>query len=462
MPLREVMARVIGRGALVRWGVAIAMLLAVQSLVMAALFWVSAREGHRGELDEALRHDCTAFAALAPGARPMELHRQLELDIHRDRFLAIATERGRVLYGNVAVLPADISVGGIGTATVTPTALPGKSTDVARARLCRLPGAQLLFSGIDLDDSEQAQRIVERTLLFALVPGLLLAMLGGWFAARRAGRQIDAVRRLAEQISRGELTKRLPVGEHPDSFGQLCAHINTMLDRTETLVGEVRGIGDDIAHQLRTPLTRLRARVEREMDDAETREDFARAGAATLADVDQALAIVAALLRIHEIEHRAKCAGFATVDLAALVRDVGELYAPVAEDSGRTLAIEIEGAATVAADRDLLGETLSNLIDNAVKFGPPGGRVTLSLRTGADGAWITVADAGPGIAQADRERVFQRFFRARGLQNVPGTGLGLSLVRAIADLHGFTLAIAEQGSAITIAIPHVRSGAAHD
>lgn len=453
MPLRERGARVIGRGTLLRWGIAIALLLAVQSVAMAALFWVSAREGHRGELDEALSHDCTAFAALSPSARGMELHRQLELDVHRDRFLAVANAGGRVLYGNIAVLPPGIAMNGIGTATVTPTTLPGKTSDVARGRLCRLPGGQVLFSGIDLDDSEQALRIVERTLLFALLPGLLIAVLGGWYVARRAGRQLDAVRVLSEQITRGELNRRLPVAEHPDSFGQLCAHINAMLDRIETLVGEVRGIGDDIAHQLRTPLTRLRARVEREMEDAVSRDDFARAGAATLADVDQALAIVAALLRIHEIEHRAKCAGFTRIDLGALVRDVGELYAPVAEDSGRTLAIVVDGAAAVSADRDLLGEALSNLIDNAIKFGPIGGIVTLSLAVDDSAAMITVADEGAGVAAADRERVFQRFFRARGLQNVPGTGLGLSLVRAIADLHGFTLALADRGSAVSIRVP---------
>ncbi len=453
MPLRERGAKVIGRGTLLRWGVAIALLLAVQSVAMAALFWVSAREGHRGELDEALLHDCTAFAALAPPARGMELHRQLELDIHRDRFLAIADARGHVLYGNIAVLPTGIAINGIGTATVTPTTLPGKTSDVARGRLCKLPGGQVLFSGIDLDDSEQALRIVERTLLFAFLPGLVIAVLGGWYVARRAGRQLDAVRVLSEQITRGELNRRLPVAEHPDSFGQLCAQINAMLDRIETLVGEVRGIGDDIAHQLRTPLTRLRARVEREMEDAVSRDDFARAGTATLTDVDQALAIVAALLRIHEIEHRAKCAGFTRVDLGALVRDVGELYAPVAEDSGRTLAIAIDGDAAVSADRDLLGEALSNLIDNAVKFGPPGGTVTLSFTVDGTAATITVADEGAGIAPADRERVFQRFFRARGLQNVPGTGLGLSLVRAIADLHGFVLALSDRGSAVSITVP---------
>lgn len=432
-----------------RWGGAIAALLVAQSIVLAGLFWLLATGSHQRAAERGFAADCRALAAMPAGERRTELRAMLTRDIHRDRFLALFDQAGGRIAGNVARLPAGADADARSfVAEVTPTELPGKTSDTARLALCAMPDGARLLTGVDLDDAEEALRIVGRSLLIGLIPGLLLAVGFGLTAGRRAARQVDTVRRLTEQIVAGALDQRLPVGPHPDSFGLLCAHINAMLDRLQLLVAEVRGVGDDIAHQLRTPLTRLRARLERGSREAADRAGFEAVAAAALEEIDTLLGIVAALLRIRELEDHARRSRFAPVDLARLVEDACELHRPSAEDRGIVLCCAIDPVAPVEGDASLLIEALSNLIDNAMKFGPPGGRVTVSLKAEAGTPAVTVADEGAGVPPGERSLVTQRFYRGR--HDHDGAGLGLSLVKAIADLHGFTLRFAEGESAVSL------------
>lgn len=425
-----------------RWGGAIAVLLGLQSLLLAGLFWLLASGAHVRDAEKQFAADCAHLARLNAPARFHELRWMLTQDIHRDRFLALFARDGRLIEGNVARLPDRVAASPSSTVgVVAPTELPGKSSDVARFAVCAMPDGARLLTGVDLDDTEQALTTVERALLIGLVPGLLFAIGFGLIAGRRAARQVDTLRQLAGRIMAGDLHDRLPVSGRPDSFGLLCAHINAMLDRTEVLVGEVRGVGDDIAHQIRTPLTRLRARLERLSDAA--------AASAALVEVDQVLGIVAALLRIREIEDHARRSRFTTVDLGSLLHDACDLHAPDVEDRGMMLRVVVEQEAVIQGDASLLMEAVSNLIDNAMKFGPPGGDITVTLAQGRDGFCIGVADQGAGVACAERELVTQRFYRTR--RDVEGVGLGLSLVKAIADLHGLTLSFAAVGSEVTLA-----------
>lgn len=434
-----------------RWGGAIAALLVIQSIVLAGLFWLLATGSHRREAERGFAQDCRDLAPLAPKVRRAELREMLAHDIHRDRFLALFTRDGTLIDGNIARLPANGFGTGSYVATVTPTELPGKDSDVARVSVCALPDGTRLLTGLDLDEAEEALRVIERSLAFGLIPGLLLAIGFGLVAGRRAAMQVDAVRALTERIVAGDLERRLPVGERPDSFGLLCAHINAMLDRIQSLVVDVRGVGDDIAHQLRTPLTRLRARLERGLRDAHDETSFATTADAALEEIDQLLGIVAALLRVRELEDHARRSRFASVDLAKLAEDACELHRPTAEDRGIELTCQIDPVRAVEGDASLLIEAMSNLIDNAMKFGPPKGRVTLSLRQEGDATIVTVADDGPGIPASERPLVTQRFYRGR--HDREGAGLGLSLVKAIADLHGFTLRFADAGSAVSLVGP---------
>lgn len=432
-----------------RWGGAIALLLMVQSVVLAGLFWVLASGSHQHDAEATFAADCRTLAALDDADRHATLRRMIDEDIHRDRFLALFDQDGRLLDGNVAAIPPSVHVGRSSTvATLVPTQLPGKTRDVARIALCRMPDGDRLLTGIDLDEFEEALRVVERSLIVGLALGLVLAVGVGLVAGRRAARQVDSVRQLTEAIVAGDLDVRLAVGARPDSFELLCAHINTMLDRLQVLVSDVRVIGDDIAHQLRTPLTRLRARIERGLRDAGDRTAFEQVGMAALAEIDTLLGIVAALLRVRELEDHARRSRFATIDLARLVEDACDLHTPTAEDRGIALHCDIEPAPAVEGDPSLLIEAVSNLIDNAMKFGPAGGTVRVALRGEGGAAVITVADDGAGVAPAERALVTQRFYRGR--HDCEGAGLGLSLVKAIADLHGFDLHFADHGSAVSI------------
>lgn len=434
-----------------RWGGAIAALLVVHSLLLATLFWLLASGSHDLEADRAFTQDCRDLAGREAPGRRTELREMLARDIHRDRFLALFAPDGRLIEGNVARLPADENRKGSFVAAVQPTELPGKDADVARLTICAMPDGARLLTGLDLDDAEEALRVVERSLLFGLVPGLLLAIGFGLVAGRRAARQVDAVRALTERFVTGDFDRRLPVADRPDSFGLLCAHINAMLDRLESLVDDVRGVGDDIAHQLRTPLTRLRARIERGLRDANDPVSVEATAEAALTEIDQLLGIVAALLRIRELEDHARRSRFAAVDLAQLADDACELHRPTAEDRGIHLVCDIAAAGTVEGDASLLIEAISNLLDNAMKFGPAGGRVILSLQRERDQALLTVADDGVGIPFSERSLVIQRFYRGR--HDCAGAGLGLSLVKAISDLHGFTLRFDEAGSAVSLVCP---------
>lgn len=434
-----------------RWGNAIAALLVAQSLILATLFWLLADGSHQRSVERGFALDCRTLAALTPPARRAEVRAMLTRDIHRIRFIGLFTVDGTPIEGNIARLPATATGAASIIATVRPTELPGKDSDVARLAVCEMPDGTRLLTGVDLDEAEEALRVVERSLIYGLIPGLLLAIGAGLFAGRRAARQVDAVRLLTERIVAGDLDQRLVVAAQPDSFGVLCAHINAMLDRVQALVGDVRGVGDDIAHQLRTPLTRLRARIERSLRQASDTAAFAAAGDAALAEIDQLLGIVAALLRVRELEDHARRSRFAPVDLAALVEDACDLYRPTAEDRGIDLVCDVQPVAPVDGDASLLIEAVSNLLDNAMKFGPSDGRVVVLLRQQVEAAVITVADDGPGVPPAERPLVTQRFYR--GKHECDGAGLGLSLVKAIADLHGFRLRFADQASAVSLVGP---------
>ncbi len=431
-----------------RWGGALAAMLVLQSLVLAAVFWVLANDHHRRAIDHQLTDDCTFFRLTPAEERAEELREKLDRDIHRDRFLALFDRDGRRIAGNVARLPDGAPTRESFVATITPTELPGKHSDDARVMICPLPDGTALLTGADLDDMEAALALVGRSLVLGLLPGLGVAILFGLVAGRRAARQVDAVRQLSERIIKGDLAQRLPVPPSPDSFGLLCAHINTMLDRIQLLVADVRGIGDDIAHQLRTPVTRLRARVERGIRDATDRDAAVAVLEGSLVDIDKLLGIVAALLRIRELEDHARRSRFAPVDLAALVEDAIDLHRPIAEDRGIVLVGATRRVPPVEGDASLLMEAVANLIDNAMKFGPAPGSVTISLTRQGSATLLTVADEGAGVPAAERTMVLQRFYRGRHDQ--AGVGLGLSLVKAIADLHGFTLRFATAGSAVSI------------
>jgi len=309
-----------------------------------------------------------------------------------------------------------------------------------------LPGGGALVVGRDLSS---ARALEQRLLAGAVWVGgavLLLGLAGGLMLGRSVARRAAAMEAALAAVQGGDLDHRLAVGRGGDEFDRLAARINATLDRLQTLMAALREVTDDIAHDLRTPLTRLRQRL-----DEAARAPTTAAIEAAQAEADRLLEIFAALLRIAQVESGTQRAGFATVDLSAIAESVAEVYAPAAEERGQVLATAIAPGVSLTGDPALLTQMLANLVENAIRHGRPKGRIALSVTP--DG--IGVCDDGPGIPEDERDKVFRRFHRLDASRSTPGSGLGLALVRAVADLHGMTIALedAAPGLRVQVSLP---------
>jgi signal transduction histidine kinase len=292
-----------------------------------------------------------------------------------------------------------------------------------------------LLVGRDLHDATAFRSRITRTLGWSALLTLALGIVGGLVITRNMLARVEAVNRTSERIIHGDLTQRVPLTGSGDEFDQLSVNLNAMLDRIERLMLGMRQVADNIAHDLRTPLARLRARLEVTLLE---RPDATRYGDAlreTIAEADTLLGTFNALLTIAEAEAGSRREAMAVVDLAEIARSVAELYEPVADDKG--IALTVDGAPTIPVhgDRHLLSQAIANLLDNALKY-TPAGAITLRARQTGETARVEVADSGPGVPADRRDAVFDRFVRLEGSRSTPGNGLGLSLVRAVARLHG--------------------------
>jgi signal transduction histidine kinase len=271
----------------------------------------------------------------------------------------------------------------------------------------------------------------------------LLALAFGLLLGHRTNQRIRSMQLVLDRVRRGQLAERLPTRDGGQDFDRLAVSVNHMLGELERLLNELHDAGNNIAHDLRTPLSRVRTQLERARRVCATREELAEAVDRAVVGPDQASGIITALLRIAEIEHARRGASFGPVDLDELVREVLELYAPIAEAKGVVTRLAIEAVSPIQGDRDLLFEAIANLVDNAIKFTPESGHVELALFDTAAGPVVQISDTGPGIGTEHRQQVFVRFQRLDKSRHIPGSGLGLSLVQAIVHLHGFSVSLSE-------------------
>ena len=313
-----------------------------------------------------------------------------------------------------------------------------------RFMLHRLDDGNILMVAQDAHDIHEFNELLVRAMISGGVLLLLVGLVGsialGYFARRR----LDALSHSISEIVKGDLSRRLPTRGNNDDVDRIAIVVNGMLDELERLMSEVKGVCDDIAHDLRTPLTRLMAGLERAQRRGVTADDYARTIDAALSEAGALLSTFRALLRISEIEDSARRSHFAPVDLNLVAADAAELFEPLAEERGISLSyVPSPNTPIISGDAQLLFDATCNLLDNAIKFSPDQGQVHLTISDGPEGVSLRVCDNGPGIAEAEREAVLRRLYRAEASRHTPGNGLGLSMVAAVARLHDMSLRIGD-------------------
>ena len=339
-------------------------------------------------------------------------------------------------------LPSDLGTDkAVQSAVVDRIDESGRQKQAVRLIARSLPNGDVLVIGRNVDEIGEIARVVGRALALGLVPAVVLCLAVGVGLSARARSRIVEVNERVQRIVAGDLRERLPHRNSDDPFSKLALSVNGMLDEMETLIHSLAGVGNDIAHDLRTPLTRARLTLERGRSGATTLEQLQRVADKTIDGLDQSLSIITAILRLAEIEKNQRSAGFGNVALADLIREVSDMYEPIAEDKGIALVVHSPHQPTTHGDRDLLIEAVANLVDNAIKFTPAGGKVEIGLFAGHGESIVRVKDTGAGINEHERDAVLRRFYRSHKVKHTSGLGLGLNLVGAIARLHGFRFTI---------------------
>ncbi len=330
----------------------------------------------------------------------------------------------------------------------------------AIVRVFVLPGGFRLLVGRDVDERIRIREIIRRAFGLSLLLIGVLGCLGGWFVTRRVLKRVDAMTATTETIMAGNLTGRLQIAGTGDELDRLAQHLNAMLERIGELMTGMTEVSNNIAHDLKTPLTRLRNRADEALRGARSPDELRAALEAVIEESDNLIRVFNALLMIARLEAGHQSEGMADFDAAEVARGVAELYEPVAEEAGTELKLEVEPGLPVHGSRELLGQAVANLLDNAIKYGmeaggTAGAPVTVRARKDNDTVIIAVGDRGPGIPAEERDRVLGRFVRLEQARSRPGFGLGLSIAAAVARLHGGALKLNdnEPGLEVQLCLP---------
>ena len=414
------------------------------------LYWQTAGYLKSGT-DEWLAREIRSLVEASPAQLIEHLQEHAAHDPGANRPFALFDAAGNKVEGNLANLPT----------SSLPSDHPfefslnrGGEAVPFRGLARRLPSGDIVLVSQNVWEMHEFREL----LLGAMAWGGLLVLIMGLAGAAAIGagsvRRIDEVTGAIERIVKGNLAGRLPTRGTAGDLDRLVEVVNGMLDDIERLMHEVKGVSDAVAHDLRTPLTRLLAGLERAGRRAASVDEYAAAVDEAISETKAVLSTFGAMLRISEVEDGARRAGFKTLDLAAIAADVTEFYQPLAEAKGVSFSLKDEssGSARIAGDPSLLFEAIGNLVDNAIKFTPSGGRVTVRVFCENERLGIIVADTGPGIPAEEREAVLRRFYRAERSRHTSGSGLGLSLVAAVARLHGLDPVIedAKPGCRVTL------------
>ncbi len=390
----------------------------------------------------------------------------------------VTTASGEAIAGNIQNLPPELMLRSGLVETFYQTPGGGHEKHRALVRIFALPGGYRALVGHDLEEGETLRNILSGALVTSLTWLVIIGTLGGLFVASRVLNRVDAISAEAQSIVAGDLSGRLPLAGTGDELDRLVQNVNAMLERISMLMAGLKEVSDNIAHDLKTPLTRLRSRAEQGLRMAESAADYRSALEKVLEESDRLIHIFDALLAIARAEAGAGREGMIDFDAAAVAHDVGELYEPVAEERGITLQVRAPEGLILHGSRELVGQALANLVDNALKYGERRGAQAAATRfleggilgsvapaapktveivaeRRADRIELRVADRGPGIAEQDRARVLDRFVRLENARSRPGSGLGLSLAHAVARLHHGSLRLEDNtpGLRVVLSLP---------
>ncbi len=444
-------------------------LFAASALVLGAtVYWIADR-AMRAELRDFISAD---VGAVTSGYRSEGLSESIEV-VHQltsvpglaDRIL-LQSRDGVKLAGNLDAMPprsglfevtarnmdaGGRAAGGAGrSARGQEGAQAGGRLQLVLGQGGFLPDGSYLFVG---ENAELLARTRSRILgSFVWIIGITVALAaaGGMLLSAGFLKRIDAITRTCRAVVSGRFGERIPVRHSQAQLDRLSATINDMLDRIETLLESLRQVSTDIAHELRTPLTRLRQRLESARAKSTSVGEYELVVDRALEDCDAILAVFSALLRISQIESGMRLASFAHVDLTDVLRQIVEMLTPVAADGQQTLSSDLSSAIRVRADRTLLAQMFSNLVENAIRHAGRGATIAVECRTSGDTGIVRIVDTGPGIPGPEREKVFGRLYRLERSRNTPGSGLGLALVAAIAKLHQYTITLSDAGPGLCV------------
>ena len=427
-----------------------ACLFGLSVLILFAVIYLATAGYMTNQIDDAVAADLAELRSEAGGglARMAAVVSAWAARAPRGVYYLLEGADGRVLAGNLgAVSPV------VGVFAEPDGAVPNASEEghPLRGRGVRLPGGAILVAARDSFQLEEMKELIARAFLWGLLITVVLAVSGGMVMSASLLRRVEAVSRTSREIINGNLAQRIPLRGTDDEFDHLALSLNAMLDRIEGLMEGLRQVTNDIAHDLRTPLTRLRQRLELARAKTRSPEALDAALDGSMRQVDEILETFGALLRIAQIESGARRAGFARLDLSELLGSMVEIYRPVAEEKRQSLTADIEPRLAIRGDRELLTQMFANLVENAIRHSPEAAAISLAAARSKEGAVETVvADTGPGIPAALRGKVLQRFFRLEASRTNPGSGLGLSLVAAVAALHDAALELGDNGPGLRV------------
>jgi signal transduction histidine kinase len=427
-----------------RFALLFAVLFTMAGLAFSGVLWWGTAGALDRQADATIRADATALIERhqvgGRAALILAINERVATDVEAVALYLLTDTEGRVLAGNLDAWPEDVDPNAVWLRW--PLLREGERSEARLLRL-DLAGGDRLLVGRDVAEKLRLRGLLTEGLAWSAGVSGVFMLLGAVVLRRAMQARLLPVYETAEAIAGGDLLRRVPPSGREDEFERLATTMNAMLDRIAHLMQGVRGVSDAIAHDLRTPIARARAKLEDAAAHAEGEEALRAALDQGIADLDHITRVFQAVLRIAEVEAGARRAAFAAFDAAPVLHDAAELYGAMAEAREQHLEASLPETLPMMGDRDLVLQAVANLLDNAIKFTPAGGTVRLGAEASEGFVRIRVADEGPGLPPADRARVGERFFRADSARSTPGSGLGLSLVRAVAQLHGGGLDLAD-------------------